>query len=180
MLLPVFPSLGLSFPVCALLCHLLVSTSLPQTLSRYPPRPSHRLSLGTHQFRHLLASESLPPTLAWYPPRSYHLRLSSYYHLRHITFFDTCAWVFTSRGPLTSLMMSFLDTRSSSEDVALNDTMTTPTCKDGCVIGTPFPRSSPHPCNVAGVSRGRIPITVHLMRLHELGTLWNRSTLVCL
>ena len=53
---------------------------------------------------------------------------------------------------------------------------TTPSCQGGCVIGTPHPRSSPHPCNVAGVSRGRIPITVHLMRLHEFGPLWTRST----
>ncbi len=34
----------------------------------------------------------------------------------------------------------------------------------------------PHPCNVAGVSRGRKPITVHLMWLHEFGSLWTRST----
>ena len=32
-----------------------------------------------------------------------------------------------------------------------------------CVIGTPLPRSSPHPWNVVGISRGRIPITVYLM-----------------
>ena len=82
--------------------------------------------------------------------------------------------------PPTSLMMSFLDTPSSSEDVPLNGTLTNPTFKDGCVIGTPLPRSSPHKCNVTGVSRGRIPITVHLRRLHDLGTLWTRSTLVYL
>jgi hypothetical protein len=47
-----------------------------------------------------------------------------------------------------------LDTWLSSEDVVLNGTLTTPSWKDRCVIGTPLPRSSPHPCNVAGVSRG--------------------------
>jgi hypothetical protein len=73
-----------------------------------------------------------------------------------------------------------LETRLCSEDVALNGTLTTPRCIGRCVIGTPLPRSSPHPCNVTGVSRGRIPITVHLMRLHELGPLRTRSTLVYL
>ena len=67
LLLPVFPSLGLSFPVCALLCHLLVSTSLPQTLSQ----THHRPSFGTHQSRHLLVSTTLPPTLSSYPPTFY-------------------------------------------------------------------------------------------------------------
>jgi hypothetical protein len=73
-----------------------------------------------------------------------------------------------------------LDTRLSSEDVSLNGTLTTPSSKDGGVIGTPLPTSSPHPCNVTGVLRRRIPITVHLMRLHELGPLRTRSTLVYL
>ena len=73
-----------------------------------------------------------------------------------------------------------LDTCLSSEDVDLNGTVVTPTFKGRCVIGTPLPRSSPHTCNVTGVSRGRIPITVHLMRLHVLGPLRTRSTLVYL
>ena len=45
-----------------------------------------------------------------------------------------------------------------------------------CVIGTPLPWSSPNPCNVTGVSRGRIPITVYLMHLREFGPPWTRST----
>jgi hypothetical protein len=64
--------------------------------------------------------------------------------------------------------------------VDFNGTLTTPSCQGGYVIGTPLPGSSPHPCNVSGVSRGRIPITVHLMCLHELGPLRTRSTLVYL
>ena len=45
-------------------------------------------------------------------------------------------------------------------------------------------RSSPHPCNVARVSRGRIPITVHPARRHKGLHQWTRSTrdvlIVCL
>ena len=83
-------------------------------------------------------------TLSWYQPRSYHLRLSSYNQLRHITFFDTWVWVFTSRGPPTSLTMSFLNTRSSSEDVVLNGTLTTPISKADVWSGLP-PKILPGP-----------------------------------
>jgi hypothetical protein len=48
-----------------------------------------------------------------------------------------------------------LDTRLSSEDVGLNGTLTTPTFKGRCLIGTPLPRSSPHPCNGCGGLMGK-------------------------
>ena len=63
-----------------------------------------------------------------------------------------------------------------SEDVAFNDTLTTPTSHRQIRVGREIPQSptrrvslsrpSPIPCNVAGVSRGRIPITVPSTGLH--------------
>jgi hypothetical protein len=83
---------------------------------------------------------------------------------------------FTSRGLPPLFDDVPLDTWWSSDDVVFNGTLTTPSCQGGCMIGTPLPRSSPNPCNVSGVSRGRIPITVHLILLHEFEPLWTRST----
>jgi hypothetical protein len=67
----------------------------------------------------------------------------------------------------SSWWWSFLDTRLRSEDVVFNGTLTTPTSPktDSCWSGDPTTpgvdsRTSPIPCNVTGVSRGRIPITV--------------------
>jgi hypothetical protein len=64
LLLPSFlPLLSLSLTVRVLSRYLLSSTSLPQSLSWYPPRPYHRPSLGTHQSRHFLTSTPLSQTL---------------------------------------------------------------------------------------------------------------------
>jgi hypothetical protein len=68
------------------------------------------------------------------------------------------------------------DTRLRSEDVAFNGTLTTPTPQRKICVGREIPqfparrvslsRPSPIPCNVAAVSRGRIPITVSSTCLH--------------
>jgi hypothetical protein len=143
------------------------SVVLPPTLSWYPPISS--LSVFYTTFSDPLSNP--PPTLSWYPPLILFRLSSSHCDPSPRESPTTCpstVLVKPESGSLHHVTLSDdvpLDTRLSSEDVALNGTLTTVTCQDGCVIGTSLPRSSPHPCNVAGVSRGRIPITVHLMRL---------------
>ena len=130
----------------------------------------------------LVPTSSVPPTLSWYPPLILFRLPSPHCHPSprdSPTTYPSAVLVKPEPGSLHHATPSDdvpLDTWLSSEDVALNGTLTTPTCQGGCVIGTSLPRSSPHPCNVVGVSRGRIPITVHLMRLHEFGSPWTRST----
>ena len=64
----------------------------------------------------------------------------------------------------------------SSEDVALNGTLTTPTCQGGCMIGTPLPRSSPSPCNETGGFTGKNTNNGALDATSRIQVLWTRST----
>ena len=153
---------------------LVPTSSLPPTLSWYPPISSP----SAFYFPSSDPLSNSPPTLSWYPPLIL-FRLPSphcYPSPRDSpTTYPSVVLVQPESGSLHHTTSSD-DVPLSSEDVAFNGTLTTPSCQGGCVIGTPHPRSSPHPCNVAGASRGRIPITVHLMRLHEFGSPWTRST----
>ena len=142
-----FPSLFyISLPV-----PLLVPTSsVPPTLSWYPPISSLFGFYTT--FSHPLSNS--PPTLSWYPPLILFRLPSPHYHQSprdSPTTYPSAVLVKPEPGSLHHA--------TPSDDVPL-DTR----------------RSSPYPCNVAGVSRGRIPITVHLMRLHEFGPPWTGST----